>query len=256
MYRDHASSLDEHDRAVGAIQIAEGLIAGCTSNAARLRGPDRPERWRAATSLGDAFFEVWHHLDEACRVLKGRGINTMGYDELRAHVQTALVIDEADPMRSFDSAPLDDARRAVEELRLVVPGADWAAIAKRTIELVNDAPIASTGQRWRIGIIVGVFSLIVVTWATAMKPLKKIDPDAAMRREIAGLIEQRRTQISMLERFVGQHCDLPRVRDLMKLYVMDGRFEQAHTFGVNYEQACGADAIVHKWSNVAAPSHR
>lgn len=255
MYRDHATSLDEHDRAVGSIQIAEGLLSGCVATARRLRGPDRPERWRAATSLGDDFREVWHHLDAARGVLAGRGINTMGYDELRAHVVTALPIDERDPMKPLDTAPLDDARRAVEELRLVVPGADWTAIAARTIALVNHAPLGNTSQHWKLAVVVAVFIAGVFTCVTAMKADPKIDPEVAMRADLASIVQARRHTISTLTALVGRHCDRSNVRELMKLFVMDGRFDDAREFGDAYERRCGDDVVVRKWSTAVRPHH-
>ena len=255
MYRDHAISLDEHDRAIGSIQIAEGLLAGCVTTSRQLTGRDRPERWRAATALGDDFREVWHHLDAARSVLASRGGNTMGYDELRAHVITALPIDEHHPMKALDPAPLHDAPRAVEELRLAVPSTDWKAIAARTIELVNHAPLRNTSQRWKLGFVIATFLAGVITWFAAIRPDRKIDPEVAMRADLATIVESRRQTISTLHALVGHHCDPSNVRELMKLYVMDGRFDEASGFGDAYESRCGADTIVHKWSTAVRPSY-
>src|SRR4051794_4550053 len=86
MYRDTATDLDEHDRAVGAILIGEALIDECERAATRSRQIDTvtaPARWRAMTEVHDTYPEIWRHLDRAQRVLAGRGANTTAYDEMR-----------------------------------------------------------------------------------------------------------------------------------------------------------------------------
>ena len=253
MYRDRASALDEHDRAVGSIQIADGLIADCLAAAAKLQGPDRPARWRTATAIGDDYLEIWRQLDTARDILASRGVNTLGYDELRADVQPVLRVDDDGVARPFDRRPFDNARRSLEELRLAIPGADWAAIAKRTIELVHEAPLGDRGMRLRAGAILGIFGTLVVTWASAMMPEPPTDPDLVMRQEIRELVIERRHRIDELQTIVGQRCDRLRVHELMKLYVMDGRFDDARWFGDSYELRCGADPTVHKWAYAPRP---
>lgn len=269
MYRDRANHLDEHDRAVGSIQIADGLIATCLANA-KLTAPDRPDRWRVAVQIGEDYLAIWQHLDSARRILASRGINTLGYDELRKHVVPALPVDdspEAKPVTGarsdeggrrgwIDLAPFDDARRALEELRLSVPGADWAAIAKRTIELVSHAPIASRWQRLRMAAVAAVFGLGVLTWATAMTAEDPVDPDAEMRKEIAVLVKERQFRIEELQILLGNRCDLPRAQELIKLYVMDGRWLDARNYGAQYQVLCGDDDVIRKWANAPRPRSR
>jgi hypothetical protein len=127
MYRDAKTALDERDRAVGAILIGEALIATCER--ARVIGEAHgPDAWRAIRDAHDDFPEIWRSLDRARHVLATRGINVIGYDELRPHVRTRLATGgadtDADKVR-VDPAALDDARRAAHELKLAVPGADW-----------------------------------------------------------------------------------------------------------------------------------
>lgn len=251
MYRDRATNLDEHDRAVGSIQIADGLIAGCLASAKKLT--EGPDRWRVAASIAEDYLAIWQHLDSARRILAGRGINTLAYDELRRDVAPTLRIDDAPGAKPLDLAPLDDARRACEELRLAVPGADWAAIAKRTIELVSHAPIASRWQRARMAAVVGLFGLGVLTWATAMKSERPVDPDAEMRKEISLLVKERQFRIEELQILVGKRCDLPRAQELIKLYVMDGRWMDARNYGATYQANCGDDAVITKWANAPRP---
>src|SRR6185312_9085890 len=97
MYRDSATALDEHDRAVDAILIGEALIEECERRAITVKRPETArdqERWRAVQEVHDAYPEVWRHLDRARRVLAKRGANTVGYDELRPHAQqTATDVD-------------------------------------------------------------------------------------------------------------------------------------------------------------------
>src|SRR5258708_1597793 len=92
MYRDTASALDEHDRAVGAILIGEALVDECDRAALRITQPEvttEHDRWRAVHEVHDTYPEIWRHLDRARRVLATRGANTVAYDELRPHAKRA-----------------------------------------------------------------------------------------------------------------------------------------------------------------------
>src|SRR5262249_41917564 len=132
MYRDDRPQLDERDGAVSAILIGEELIASCER--ARLLGrAHSADAWRALRDAQDESPEVWRSLDCARRVLAQRGVNVIGYDELRPHVRTQLAApSDAVDVVEVDPAALDDARRATAELKLAVPGADWAEIERRT----------------------------------------------------------------------------------------------------------------------------
>jgi hypothetical protein len=257
MYRDASTHLDEHDRAVGAIQIADGLIAECVRAAARMRTAERPERWRAAHLVHDEYPEIWRQLDLARRVLAQRGANTIGYDELRGEVRTVLPVRDDDDAPVIDTVALDDARRALDELRLAVPGADWRGIDKRTQKLVGTTLIRR-GQR--IAALSGIaiaFLLAVAAWTTASIPDRKADPREAMRKELAGVVEERHARIAQLEVSIGNSCeDRFRVHELMKLLVMDGRWQDARRFADDYEERCGEDVIVRKWANAPIPRVR
>jgi hypothetical protein len=255
MYRDRATHLDEHDRAVGSIQIADGLITDCLA-ASKRATPDKVDRWRIAAQIGEDYLAVWQHLDSARRILAARGINTLAYDELRKEVAPVLRVDDSPQAKPLDLTPLDDARRALEELRLCVPGADWAAIAKRTIELVSHAPIATRWQRMRMAVVVAVFGLGVFTWATAMTAEKPVDPDVEMRKELAVLVKERQFRIEELRILLGDRCDLPRAQELIKLYVMDGRWLDARNYGAAYQVTCGDDDVIQKWASAPRPPGR
>ena len=69
MYRDAASILDEHDRAVGAILIGESLLAQCDRRADQICDPHHTERWRAMREIQDDYPEIWRQLDRAREVL-------------------------------------------------------------------------------------------------------------------------------------------------------------------------------------------
>src|SRR3954469_8676170 len=140
MYRDSGNALDEHDRAVGAILIGEALVAQCDRAVSRIRDPrlsSAPDKWRAMREVHDDYPEIWRQLDRARSVLAARGANTAGYEELRPHVRPTLALPSERNDAEIDTAALDDARRAIGELKLAVPGADWKAIAKRTTALVD-----------------------------------------------------------------------------------------------------------------------
>jgi hypothetical protein len=255
MYRDATAALDECDRAVGAILIGEALIASCER--ARLLGQTaRPDAWRAIRDAHDDFPEIWRSLDRARAELARRGINVTGYDELRPHVRSRLATatDElhADDVQ-VDPAALDDARRATDELKLAVPGADWAAIDRRTIGLVA-APLVQR-RRNRL-ILVGfaiAFGFVALTWLSALAPRHRVDRRDAMRQELAQIADQRRVQIVELQRAMDGRCDAPTARELAKQLVMDGRGLDAREFAVEYAQRCGADVVVAHWANAPLP---
>ena len=161
MYRDATTALDERDRAVGAILIGEALIGAC-ERAREVGDTQAPGAWRAIRDAHDDFPEIWRSLDRARHELARRGANVAGYDELRPRARTRLSTahgDDADAMR-MDPAALDDARRAAAELKLALPGADWAAIEQRTSGLVR-APLL---RRYRNKLIVAA---LVVPFAIA-----------------------------------------------------------------------------------------
>jgi hypothetical protein len=259
MYRDDFTHLDEHDRAVGAIAIAEGLIADCTNAVARMSGPDKPERWRAARLLHEAYPEIWRQLDGARRVLANRGANTIGYDELRRQVggSTVPVLPVHDDPHTdaptIDPAALDDARRAIDELRLAVPGADWQGIEQRTQGLVRETIFVARGQRIAVAGVLVAFFLAVAAWTSASVPDEQQDPQEDMRRELVGAVEERRARIAELGALIGQSCDRIRVHELMQLWVMDGQWQLARAFADYYEMHCGEDVVVRGWANAPRP---
>src|SRR5688572_15415616 len=138
MYRDSANALDERDRVVGAILIGEALVDEIKRAAVVIKQPEtvttRNERWRTITDVHDTYPEIWRHLDRARSLLATRGANTTRYDELRPKARRAPTNAEA---TDIDNAAIDDARRAIEDLKLCVPGADWKAINDRTNHLLD-----------------------------------------------------------------------------------------------------------------------
>lgn len=253
MYRDSSHRPADHDRAVGAIQIADGLIADCTAAAAALGGPERHERWSALRTLHDGYPELWNQLDIARRILATRGANTIGYDELRGQV-SPLAVANLDGSRPPAPAVLHDARCALEELRLAMPGADWQEIDARSRKLAATR-IARRGRLALVAVVSG-FALAVSVWGMAMLP--KYRPSRAMllRAELAQVVIERRARIEELSLTIGNVCDRPRVLELMRLYVMDGRFEDAKAYGESYETRCGEDMAVRKWANAPKPKPR
>jgi len=253
MYRDASATLDERDRAVGAILIGEALIASCER--ARVIGlADSPSAWRAIREAHDDFPEIWRSLDRARQVLARRGVNVTGYDELRPHVRTRLATggDDTDAAR-VDPAALDDARRATDELKLAVPGADWAGIEQRTTGLVHVPLLRRRRNRVIAGAVIAGFTIAVLSWLSAITPSKRPDRAAAMRRELADITQQRRLKIMELERTFGERCDPGQARELTKLLVMDGRGPDARAFAAIYAGHCGEDSVVAHWANAPRP---
>jgi len=250
MYRDTSASLDEHDRAVGAILIGEALVDACESAATRSRGVDAPHaRWRALGEANDAYPEIWRHLDRARRVLANRGINTAAYDELRPHARRSVARGEA-----IDRVALDDAKRAIAELKLVVPGADWDAIEARTAGLVN-APLSRRRQRVVVAIVIGVFMLAVLAWFAAIMPEHRQSRREAMRDELAEIAQQRKVKIDELRFLLGNRCEPTQAHELVKLLVLDGRGPDARDFGSDYVTRCGEDEVIEHWAHAPPPGH-
>jgi hypothetical protein len=262
MYRDSANPLDEHDRAVGAILIAEALVASCDRAIVRLRADATPyaERWRAVTDIHDTYPEIWRHLDRARRELAGRGDNTMKFDELRpAAPRAATGSDESAAEPTIDTTALDAAKCAIAELKLAVPGADWDAIDRRTQGLVN-APLVRR-RRYFISVFAAItaFALVATTWFVGMLPKHKPDPEAELRRELAdlGMRQQQRLGTLLVDvREIEARCDAPRAGELARLLAQQGHGEVARQFAAQYFEHCQSDRTVEMWARAPLQHHR
>lgn len=256
MYRDGSTALDEHDRAVGAILIGEALIDSCDRAVSRIRTDDADaDRWRAVAEVHGTYPEIWRHLDRARRVLADRGANTAAYDELRPHARRAPTHSDPHDSRSIDTGTLDDAKRAIDELKLAVPGADWDAIEARTEGLVR-APLGRRRrQRAVVAGVVSVFALAVVAWLLAIIPERKPDRHEAMRRELAEIQHQRKDRIETLLVELGGRCLPASAQELVKLLVLDGRGAEARELGTAYVARCGDDVVVDHWAHAPPPGH-
>jgi hypothetical protein len=253
MYRDEANAVDEHDRAVGAILIGEALIAQCERSADRIRDPHAPERWRAMREIQDDYPEIWRQLDRARQVLAARGANTQAYEDMRPHVRRSVTALREEQIEVIDRDALEDARRAIAELKLAVPGADWKAIAKRTHDLV-EMPELRRDQRFAVAGIVSFVTLAILTWFLSSIPEKKVDEREVMRHELTEVALQRKVKIQYLQLAIGNRCDPPIAHEYVKLLVMDGRHETANTFADDYLGRCGEDTVVENWANAPRPT--
>jgi hypothetical protein len=252
MYRDSANAVDEHDRAVGAILIGEALIDECeTARAAVLRRDlERNERWRTITHVHDTYPEVWRHLDRARSLLANRGANTASYDEQRPHARPTPTNAEG---TAIEKAALDDARRAVEELKLAVPGADWLEIRKRTAGLLETRISRPRGQRTIALVLLSLFVTALLAWLIALIPERRLDRREAMRRELSQVAIQRKVRIELVRLELGIHCDVASARELAKLLALDGRSTDARRFGLDYISRCGDDEAVDNWAHAPVP---
>jgi len=255
MYRDSANLLDERDRAVGAILISEALIDHCehAGTVIRNKATERNERWRTLIGVQDTYPEIWRHLDRARSLLAHRGANTASFDEMRPYARRAPTNPEG---TDLERSAIDDARRAVEELKLAAPGADWNAIEKRTAGLV-DLPLSrAKHQRSLIIAVATLFIAVIAAWGIGMIPERKVNRRAAMRRELTEVALERKVRIDVVRFGLGTLCDTERARELTKLLVMDGRAAEARTFGVGYIQRCGDDSVVDNWAHAPDPNRR
>ncbi len=254
MYRDSANLLDEHDRAVGAILIGETLVSQCERAVDRIRDQrlsSAHDKWAAMREIHDDYPEIWRQLDRARQVLAARGANTMGYEEMRPHVRPTLAVPSGTNDTAVDAEALDDARRAIAELKLAVPGADWKGIAKRTTALVDNPQLHRT-HRLAVTAILSFVTLAIVTWFISSMPEKKEDKAEAMRHEIAAIADHRKVRIEILASALdtmGDTCDRQLAHEYVKLLVMDGRGSAAETFADSYLGRCGEDSVVENWAN-------
>ncbi len=253
MYRDSANALDEKDRAVGAILISEALIDHCAHADSVIRdtSTERNDRWRTLIGVHDTYPEIWRHLDRARGVLASRGANTASYDEMRPLARRAPTNAEG---TELDKAALEDARRAVEELKLAAPGADWVAIQKRTAGLVELPLSRAKNQRTLLFAVGTLFIAVVAAWGVGMIPERKVNRREAMRRDLVEVTMQRKVRIEMVRIELGVSCNAEGARELTKLLMMDGRTADARAFGLGYLARCGDDSVVDNWVHAPDPN--
>jgi hypothetical protein len=186
-------------------------------------------------------------------VLARRGVNVMGYDELRPHVRTRLATSGEDAEAvHVDPAALDDARRATGELKLAVPGTDWAAIEKRTSGLVH-LPQLRKRNRPVVAALIALFVVAAIMWVSSLSPRSRHDRGDTMRREIAEIAQQRRVRIVELQGAIGERCEPVSAHELAKALVMDGRTDDAKSFAADYTGRCGEDDVIARWANAPRP---
>lgn len=256
MYRDTATALDERDRAVGAILIGEALVDECDRAALQLTGRNETpatERWRAVAEVQDIYPEIWRNLDRARGVLARRGANTVAYDELRPHAKRRATDGDA---QQIDVEALDWAKRALAELKLSVSGVDWKAIAARTAGLAR-MPLGSATTRRRAMIGAGLGALLLclfIGWILQHEPARKPTRAEVMRRELAGIREQRKVRIAFVEAGLGELCMPPLAHDLIRMMVFDGRRLDAQAFAASYTETCGGDPVIENWARAPRPS--
>ncbi|MCX5746988.1 MAG: hypothetical protein NT062_31345 [Proteobacteria bacterium] len=253
MYRDVAPDLDEHDGAVGAILIGESLIAGCERAAKQLTSP-QAEPWLV---VGDAQFfpEVWRHLDRARRLLAQRGTNTATYDDLRPQAKATVVSQRKDGNPQIDLVAVDTARAALESLKLAIPGADWSAIERRTAGLVNEPQLKRRSYKF-VGAVAGAFLLATVAWTSAFAPRPRAHKKVILRNELADIAQQRRVRIDELSTSLGLRCQPALAHELVESLALDGRTDEARTFGDAYVERCGEDTRITHWAHAPRPRAR
>ena len=256
MYRDAANRVDEHDRAVGAVLIAEAVLAACEDAAARMTTLAAPEadRWRAVMEVHDTYPEIWRHLDRARRELAVRGTNTMAFDELRPGAPRSAIADAT----QVDRPALDAARKAIEQLKLDLPGADWSAIEARTRSMSATNLQRHARPRLVVGIAATLaasavlFCFSITTNSKRAHAAKAVD----MRRELAGVSADRKAQIDQLQKSLSDDkCQPTKAQELTKQLVMDGRGVDAKVFADGYQSRCGDDPIVQTWAAAPQPHH-
>jgi len=250
VYRDASVALDEYDRAVAALLISEALVAECDRAWAQAQDEEttsEAQRWRAIAEIHDTFPEIWRHLDRARRVLALRGANTAAYDELRPHARRAASNPGIDGSKVFEAAALEDVKKAIGELKLGLPGADWDAIEARTQGLVRLPLGRRRRQRVAFGAAFAAFAFVMSAWVLSILPAHKPDSRAALAAELQLISEQRKLKIEMLLADVSDRCAPADAHELMRQLRLDGRRADAVAFGLSYTLHCGEDPVVEHW---------
>jgi hypothetical protein len=277
MYRDASSRVDEHDRAVGAVLVAEAILGACDLAIARLTTPNgqHADRWRAVMELHDSYPEVWRHMDRARTELARRGANTMVFDELRPQAPRTVIKELRPGVRAADTvvdgsavdrAALDAARRGIEELKLALPGADWSDIGART-HAMGQTVLARSG---RPRLVVGIGAVLAAglimcgfaaTQQASARPRTPSEAAAAradaLARSLADIQDTRRGEIEALQRaMTPMVCETKTAHALIRLLVLDGRHADARVFGDHYIAQCGDDAFIDTWAAAPQPHRR
>jgi hypothetical protein len=148
-----------------------------------------------------------------------------------------------------DPEALDDARRATDELKLAVPGADWVAIEQRTSGLVHAPLVQRHRNRLILGGVIALFIVVIAAWIASLEPRPRPDPAGAIRREIAEIARQRKLKIIELQAGLVGRCDASTAHELAKQLVMEGRGTDARQFAAYYAAHCGEDVVVAHWAS-------
>nr|HEX4316224.1 hypothetical protein [Kofleriaceae bacterium] len=271
MYRDDSNQVDEHDRAVGAVLIAEAILASCDAAVARIAAAATPpaDRWHAVMALHDTYPDVWRSLDRARRELARRGANTTAFDEARPHAPRSALreLKSVADGSTIDRDALEAARGAIEMLKVGLPGADWTDIGART-EAVGATVLAKHGRpRLVVGLVAGVAAIAVMGGFVVAQPAPHVHRTpaeiAAAREEalsvsLAGIDAARKAEIAVLQASMAPviACDAEKSHDLIRLLVLDGQNLDAKLFADEYDAKCGEDAFIESWAKAPTrPKH-
>ena len=237
--------------------IAEAVLASCEAAVARMTAPTSADadRWRAVMEVHDTYPEIWRHLDRARRELSTRGTNTIAFDELRPSApRTAM-----EGATQIDRSALDAARKAIEQLKLDLPGADWSDIEART-RSISSTNIQRHARPWLVvGIAATALASTVLACFSMMSSSHHAHAAAAavdMKRELATVTADRKAAIAQLQRSISDDkCEPAKAQELMRQLVYDGRNVDAKIFADRYEGRCGTDPIVDTWAHAPQPHH-
>jgi len=94
---------------------------------------------------------------------------------------------------------------------------------------------------------------VIGAWIASLAPRERLDRRDALRRELAGISQQRKLRIIALQASLVDRCDPPVAHELAKQLVMDGRGPEAKDFATGYTARCGEDPVVVRWANAPRP---
>ena len=237
MYRDTASTLDEHDRAVGAILIGEALVETCEQAQAVERSPRLHDSWRA---FAEASVLSRGLAPPRPRAQGARAARPQHRRLRRAAAARRRSRSPAARRSTARRSTKRSARSASSSSRCPAPTgtrsrlAPPASSARRSRAEQQQRsssarpPVALLGAR--------------VSRRSSRAPADAPRGDARRTRQIA---QQRKLKIP---RSCGSRwarvASRPRRTSLVKLLVLDGRGPDAKAFGADYVVRCGEDEVV------------
>lgn len=168
---------------VQSIRVAQALL-GRFPGLMRQASSTQSETELAIGEANQLYPEIWRHMDDARRVLAGRGRDTSTYDAFRAQVLAELGITDIDVRQvdwknkwgvtvhtthekvvSFNYEGYQRALAASKALMAAMPEIDWDELARQDVRAIAEAGSLQTAKVKTIGkVVAGLAGLAAITY--------------------------------------------------------------------------------------------